>query len=110
MIREFDVHGWYVLLQGKKLYFMPKVLTKEAAIEYIKEFCTYDMHIAAGDSIMDYGMLAMADLGFTPNHGDLKDKQPKVLQNTTYSPLYGEAFTKDLLEAVLKMASQHTVI
>ena len=29
---------------------------------------------------MDYGMLAMADLGFTPNHGDLKDKQPKFLK------------------------------
>lgn len=89
---------------------MPKVLTKEAAIEYIKEFCTYDAHIAAGDSIMDYGMLAMADLAFTPNHGDLKDKQPKVLQNTTYSPLNGEAFTKDLLEKVLQMASRQTVI
>ncbi len=110
MIQEFDVHGWYVLLQGKKLYFMPKVLTKEAAIEYIKEFCTYDVHIAAGDSIMDYGMLAMADLAYTPNHGDLKDKQPKVLQNTTYSPHNGEAFTKDLLETVLQMASQQTVV
>ncbi|WP_155593475.1 hypothetical protein [Lysinibacillus cavernae] len=110
MIQEFDAHGWYVLLQGKKLYFMPKVLTKEAAIEYMKEFCTYDVHIAAGDSIMDYGMLAMADLAFTPNHGDLKDKQPKVLHNTTYSAHDGEAFTKDLLETVLQMASQQTVV
>lgn len=110
MIQEFDAHGWYVLLQGKKLYFMPKVLTKEAAIEYIKEFCTYDVHIAAGDSIMDYGMLAMADVAFTPNHGDLKDKQPKILQNTTYSAHNGEAFTKDLLEMVLQIASQQTVV
>lgn len=110
MIQEFDTYGWYVLLQGKKLYFMPKVLTKEAAIEYMKEFCTYDVHIAAGDSIMDYGMLAMADLAFTPNHGDLKDKQPKVLQNTTYSAYNGEAFTKDLLDTVLQMTSQQTIV
>lgn len=60
----------------------------------MKEFCTYDVHIAAGDSIMDYGMLSIADLAFTPNHGDLKDKQPNVLPNTTYSIHNGEAFTK----------------
>jgi len=68
------------------------------------------VHIAAGDSIMDYGMLAMADLAFTPNHGDLKDKQPKVLQNTTYSAYNGEAFTKDLLDTVLQMTSQQTIV
>ncbi len=110
IIQEFDAHGWYVLLQGKKLYFMPKVLTKEAAIDYMKEFCTYDVHIAAGDSIMDYGMLSMADLAFTPNHGDLKDKQPNVLPNTTYSIHNGEAFTNELLEAVLQIASHQTVV
>jgi len=110
IVQEFDAHGWYVLLQGKKLYFMPKVLTKEAAIEYMMEFCTYDVHIAAGDSIMDYGMLKMADLAFTPNHGDLKDKQPKVLSNTTYSPYDGEAFTQHLLQTVLQMATQQTVV
>lgn len=103
IVQEFAVHGWHVLLQGKKLYVMPKVLTKEAAIEYIQQFCMYDVHIAAGDSIMDYGMLAMADIGYTPYHGDLKDKQPSVLANTTYSAHAGEAFTKDLLEAVLQL-------
>ncbi|GAA3344880.1 HAD family hydrolase [Lysinibacillus sp. FSL M8-0216] len=106
IVQEFDAHGWCVLLQGKKLYFMPKVLTKEAAIEYMMEFCTYDVHIAAGDSMMDYGMLMLADVAFTPNHGDLKDKQPKILHNTTYSPYEGEAFTKHLLQTVLQHATQ----
>lgn len=106
IVQEFDAHGWCVLLQGKKLYFMPKVLTKEAAIEYMMEFCTYDVHIAAGDSMMDYGMLMLADVAFTPYHGDLKDKQPKILHNTTYSPYEGEAFTKHLLQTVLQHATQ----
>ncbi|MEK5233298.1 HAD family hydrolase [Lysinibacillus sp. FSL K6-0232] len=110
MIQEFDAYGWSVLLQGTKLYIMPKVLTKEAAIEYIKQFCTYDMHIAAGDSMMDYGMLAMADVAFTPYHGDLKDKQPAVLANTTYSTYTGEAFTKNLLETVLQLAVKQTIV
>jgi len=107
IVQEFDRHGWHVLLQGKKLYIMPKVLTKEAAITYMKEqLCTYDVHLAAGDSIMDYGMLAMADIAYTPHHGDLKEKQPQVLRNATYSANSGEAFTKELLEAVLRLATK----
>lgn len=107
MIQEFDALGWRVLLQGRKLYFLPKVLTKEAAIAYMKEHYTYDVHVAAGDSMMDYGMLATADIGYTPFHGDLKDKQPEVLKNTIYSPYSGEAFTKNLLEEVLRLSAKH---
>ncbi|MGE7999105.1 HAD family hydrolase [Lysinibacillus sp. NPDC093190] len=107
IVREFATHGWHVLLQGKKLYIMPKVLTKEAAITYMKEqLCTYDVHLAAGDSIMDYGMLAIADIAYTPHHGDLKDTQPQVLINATYSANNGEAFTKELLEAVMRLATK----
>lgn len=110
IIQEFDALGWYVLLQGRKLYFLPKVLTKEAAIAYMKEHCTYDVHVAAGDSIMDYGMLATADIGYTPDHGDLKDKQPQALGNTIYSTYSGEAFTKNLLEEVLQLAAKQSIV
>ncbi|CAM5648092.1 Sucrose phosphatase-like domain-containing protein OS=Lysinibacillus sphaericus OX=1421 GN=LS41612_03665 PE=4 SV=1 [Lysinibacillus sphaericus] len=68
------------------------------------------MHVAAGDSIMDYGMLAIADKGYTPNHGDLKDKQPQILKNTMYSPYNGEAFTKYLLEDVLQLANKQPIV
>ncbi|MFJ7664977.1 HAD family hydrolase [Lysinibacillus sp. NPDC097162] len=110
IIQDFAVHGWHVLLQGRKLYFMPKALTKEAAISYLKEHCTYNMHLAAGDSIMDYGMLALADRGYTPYHGDLKDKQPQILKNTVYSAHSGEAFTKYLLEDVLQLAAKQPIV
>ena len=110
IIQEFAALGWYVLLQGRKLYFLPKVLTKEAAIAYMKEHCTYDVHVAAGDSIMDYGMLATANIGYTPDHGDLKDKQSKVLGNTIYSAYSGEDFTKNLLEEVLRLAAKQSIV
>lgn len=110
MILEFGALGWHVLLQGRKLYMLPKVLTKEAAIAYLKEHYTYDVHVAAGDSIMDYGMLATADIGYTPFHGDLKDKQPEVLKNTIYSAHSGEAFTKNLLEEVLRLSAKHPIV
>ena len=110
MILEFGALGWNVLLQGRKLYMLPKVLTKEAAIAYLKEHYTYDVHIAAGDSILDYGMLATADIGYTPFHGDLKDKQPDVLKNTIYSAYSGEAFTQSLLEDVLRLSAKQPIV
>ena len=110
MIQDFAVYGWHVLLQGRKLYFLPKVLTKEAAISYLKEHCSYNMHVAAGDSIMDYGMLASADRSYTPKHGDLKDKQPQILTNTIYSACSGEAFTKYLLEDILQLAAAQPIV
>ncbi|MEC1180218.1 HAD family hydrolase [Metasolibacillus meyeri] len=99
-------YGWRIWLNGRKLYMMPKVLTKEAAITYLQEHCTYNQHVAAGDSIMDYGMLALADIGYTPYHGDLKDKQPQALSNIVYSEQSGAAFTQELLEAVLRLAAK----
>lgn len=109
LIAEFDKLGWHVLLQGKKLYFLPKVLTKEAAIAYMKENCRYNVHVAAGDSTMDYGMLAMADYGYTPLHGDMKDKQPAKLLNTHYSQLNGSDFTEELLHDVLRLVAEQGV-
>ena len=110
MIDEFATLGWRVLLHGRKLYILPKVLTKEAAIAYLKERDTYDVHIAAGDSILDYGMLAIEDIGYTPFHGDLKDQQPAVLKNTIYSAHSGEAFTQNLLEDVLRRSAKQPIV
>ncbi|MBK3493286.1 hypothetical protein JFL43_00070 [Viridibacillus sp. YIM B01967] len=106
---EFHNLGWHVLLQNKKLYFIPNVLTKEAAISYIKNKYSYDYHFAAGDSIMDYNMLAISDRGYTPLHGDLKDEQPQKLKQTVYSKENGSAFTKELLQDVLVRANHVTL-
>ncbi|GLC90283.1 HAD family hydrolase [Lysinibacillus piscis] len=105
--QQLAEQGWYVLLHGRKLYIMPHVLTKEAAVTYLKEqFGTYNLHVAAGDSILDYGMMAIADIAYTPHHGDVQEMQQCSLPHTTYSRKSGEAFTKELLEAVLQLATK----
>lgn len=110
IIQEFDVLvGMYFYKEENYIFFAESV-NEGSGDCYLKEHCTYDVHVAAGDSIMDYGMLAMADIGFTPAHGDLKDKQPQVLGNTIYSANSGEAFTQSLLEDVLRLAAKQPTV
>ncbi|MGE7625076.1 HAD family hydrolase [Viridibacillus sp. NPDC096237] len=106
---ELHEFGWHLLLQKKKLYMIPNVLTKEAAVSYIKNKYSFDFHFAAGDSILDYNMLAMADRSYTPLHGDMKDKEPEILTQTHYSNENGTAFTEELLQDVLDHVNRVTL-
>lgn len=69
--KELFALGWRMFLQGRKLYVLPTCLNKAAAVAYLQESVDYDVHIAAGDSIMDYDMLIQADIGYSPRHGEL---------------------------------------
>ena len=65
--------GWGVSMQGRKVYAVPSVLTKEAAVaEAVRRSGATLLH-AAGDSLLDAGMLAAADTGWRPGHGELAD-------------------------------------
>ncbi len=74
--------GWNSYVNGRKFYVLPKTLTKEHAVEYVLEDIPYKTHYAAGDSIMDLGMLEMADIAFTPMHGELYKQQGDTLKAT----------------------------
>lgn len=68
---ELERYKWTCYLQGRKLYVIPRFLTKGAAVQYIKSQHAYDRHIAAGDSLMDLSMLELADTCYIPQHGEL---------------------------------------
>ena len=63
--------GWKLYLHGPKLYLLPTHLTKANAINHLKQYIDFDLQIAAGDSIMDYDMLASSTIGYSFMHGDL---------------------------------------
>ncbi|WP_375489545.1 HAD family hydrolase [uncultured Jatrophihabitans sp.] len=63
--------GWRVSLQGRKLYWVPQALTKSAAIAEIARRTGSATVLAAGDSLLDTDLLAAADRGITPRHGEL---------------------------------------
>lgn len=69
--QQIEACGWISYLQGRKFYILPQQLTKGAAVAYIKNQRDYELHFAAGDSLMDKSMLQLADYGFVPRHGEL---------------------------------------
>ena len=72
---EFDEYlkrvGWTRYSQGRKIYFIPDVLTKRNALVYLMEKEDIDKSIVSGDSLLDLSMLEVASQGMIPIHGDL---------------------------------------
>jgi hydroxymethylpyrimidine pyrophosphatase-like HAD family hydrolase len=63
--------GWRVSLQGRKLYVLPAVLDKAAAVAEAATRLGAQRVIAGGDSLLDAEMLRSAHLAIRPAHGEL---------------------------------------
>ncbi|MEN3344731.1 MAG: hypothetical protein V7635_1307 [Arthrobacter sp.] len=63
--------GWTTSLQGRKLYCVPAPITKEAAVAEVRRRSGAGLLLAAGDSLLDAGLLELADLAIRPAHGEL---------------------------------------
>ncbi len=68
-----QARGWVVSLQGRKLYWVPRGLTKTAAVTEVAHRIGADRVLAAGDSLLDRDLLCYADAGIRPAHGELFD-------------------------------------
>lgn len=64
--------GWAVSLQGRKLYIVPRELTKSAAAAEVARRLGATLTLAAGDSLLDTDLLRWADLAVRPRHGELE--------------------------------------
>lgn len=65
-----DVHFNFTI-QGKKVYIIPKEITKERALQFLEDFLETSYTIAAGDGKLDYGMLMHGDVAFLPGDAAL---------------------------------------
>lgn len=65
--------GWTVSLQGRKVYAVPKPLTKSAAVREVARRTGASLTLAAGDSLLDADLLLAADRAWRPGHGELAD-------------------------------------
>jgi hydroxymethylpyrimidine pyrophosphatase-like HAD family hydrolase len=65
--------GWAVSLQGRKLYLVPTPLTKSAAVAEVARRAGTGRTLAAGDSLLDIDLLAAADRGVRPGHGEIAE-------------------------------------
>jgi hypothetical protein len=68
-----EVRGWTLSLQGRKIYAVPKPLTKSAAVREVARRTGAGVVLAAGDSLLDADLLLAADQAWRPGHGELAD-------------------------------------
>lgn len=68
-----ETKGWTVSLQGRKVYAVPKPLTKSAAVRELARRTGAERVLAAGDSLLDADLLLAADHAWRPGHGELAD-------------------------------------
>lgn len=66
--------NYTVSLQGRKLYMIPRNLSKGGAVEEVKNRLGSSFMSAAGDSILDKSILLIADEAWRPAHGELEEE------------------------------------
>lgn len=64
-------HGWSFSAQGRKLYWIPRGVSKGAAARELVTRVGATTLLAAGDSHLDRDLLEAADAGWLPRHGEL---------------------------------------
>ncbi|UHA74798.1 HAD family hydrolase [Paenibacillus sp. 481] len=69
--REISKLGWQLSIQGRKIYLVPHVINKGDAMLFVKERTGAQGVAAAGDSLLDESLLAVADFALAPRHGEL---------------------------------------
>jgi phosphoserine phosphatase len=96
--------GWSVSLQGRKVYCVPDLLTKSAAVAEVARRSGALRTAAAGDSLLDADMLAAADEAMRPAHGELHDVgwgSAKLSVTTSSGVLGGQELCARLLASAL---------
>ncbi|MFI5765574.1 MULTISPECIES: HAD family hydrolase [unclassified Streptomyces] len=98
-----EARGWTVSLQGRKIYAVPRPLTKSAAMHEVARRTGATSTLAAGDSLLDADLLLAAGTAWRPGHGELADAgwtAPHVTALTQAGVLAGEeivrAFTREV--------------
>jgi hypothetical protein len=66
-----EQRGWQLSLQGRKLYWVPRSLTKSAAVAEVARRAECSLVVAAGDSLLDADLLEAAERGIAARHGEL---------------------------------------
>lgn len=95
--------GWRISLQGRKVYAVPRPLTKSAALAEAVRRSGAGTVLAAGDSLLDADLLLAADAGWRPGHGELADggwTAPGVTALAEVGVAAGEEIVRRFLAAV----------
>ncbi|MFF4606147.1 HAD family hydrolase [Streptomyces sp. NPDC001339] len=104
-----EQRGWTVSLQGRKIYAVPRPLTKSAAVAEVARRTGATEVLAAGDSLLDADLLLAADRGWRPGHGELADsgwQAPHVTALDARGAAAGEEIVRSFLRAAADTAAE----
>ncbi|MFF0748574.1 HAD family hydrolase [Streptomyces sp. NPDC004267] len=102
-----DERGWTVSLQGRKVYAVPKPLTKSAAMREVARRTGATLTLAAGDSLLDADLLLAADRAWRPGHGELAETD-WTAPHVEALPQRGVAAGEEILRRLRAAARDHT--
>lgn len=68
---ELDKEKWTFTLQGLKLYIIPKGISKEAALLYLKQYLKENNLVVSGDGKLDYGFLKVGNKTIIPEKSEI---------------------------------------
>ena len=98
LARWAEERGWTVSLQGRKIYAVPRPLTKSSAMREVARRTGATATLAAGDSLLDADLLLAADAAWRPGHGELADAgwtAPTMTALATAGVLAGEEIVRE---------------
>lgn len=103
-LKQFEEYlnknNWTLYVNGRKIYFIPSVVTKENAVKYLSSILNENSFYALGDSIMDFNMLECADKGFIPGNSTLANIEKT--KNMFISKSEGFLGIEEILEEIFK--------
>lgn len=106
LTRWAEDRGWTVSLQGRKIYAVPRPLTKSAAMHEVARRTGATTTLAAGDSLLDADLLLAADAAWRPGHGELADAAwaaPTVTALATAGVLAGEEIVRAFAQEAARL-------
>lgn len=97
-----DKSLWNFTLQGLKLYIIPKEITKENALKFLKSYLNESFLITSGDGKLDKDFIMMGDIIFIPLCSEVLDYMS--MENKAYH-LVSEGLkgTIELFKAIQKI-------
>lgn len=94
--------NWVTSRQGRKLYFIPKYVSKGAAVEYIASKEGIEKIVSSGDSLLDLTMSDVSDKFIVPKHGGICEAVDGETECMSYTTIEGIQAAEEILKSTFE--------
>lgn len=105
LITEATKNGYIVTRSGRKIYIIPSFINKWDPLKYIMDKENESEIIAAGDSILDFPLVANSRYGIIPSHGELYHlhrDQLSSMENIHFTSINGIRSSHEFLQTIIE--------